>query len=275
MTRFLRNFRTFCAIANAAVFLTLLGNANAEIAVSPLRAVLSPTDQSTLYDISNSSDRIAEVKIDWIDLWATEDGYRKATPEERQKISAARYLTVEPAFLRLEPGARGVVKVNLKKNAELPNRELRSHLLFSSNAARTQLRKTGGGLEVDAKLQISTPVIVRSKAIQSNLKIQNVRLLRDNQGHLDLKLTLSMDGQNSVLGQLTVNRIPTDQTTNPPKQYIIKNLAIYSDTGMRTISVPLKTSTLSEGHIQISYDGMNEFSGKQFAMKSFAIAGSN
>lgn len=273
MARFFKILRILCAAAFFTPAFFAGAQSRAEISVSPLRSVLSSRNRSALYQISNSSDRIVEVKIDWVDLWATQNGYRPATPDERTAISAARHLVVEPAFLRLEPGAQGEVTVSLKTDGAIPKAETRSHLLFSSNAARTQLRKTGGGLEVDAKLQISTPVIIRSHARTPDVAIEKVKLVRTKKGLLDTEISLLLTGPYSAIGQLKVELMPKNAGRSISQSYVTKNVAIYPDTGKRKITVPLLKGQLPTSQINISFSGTDEYSGVHFATKTFSIAG--
>lgn len=68
------------ALAAAA---TLVGLANAEILVAPLRQVITAKEPVVRYRVSNPSARILEARVDWIDLTATPEGYAPADAAAR------------------------------------------------------------------------------------------------------------------------------------------------------------------------------------------------
>ena len=182
-----------------------LSAAAAEISVTPLRQVLQNSNDSARYEISNASDRIVDVKINWIDLTATETGYRPASASERANISAAPHLKLQPAFVSLQPGGRASVTVGYNPNAgSFPQEERRSHLLFSTKAVRTSLRKAGGGLKADAGLNISTPVIMRRPGRAPKAEIDSVRLLRNEEGLLDLEAKIALRSAISAFGKVAI-----------------------------------------------------------------------
>ena len=267
MTRFFALFIQICR--NLALLCALLApmSVAAEMTISPTRTLISATNPTAIIEVSNPSDRIVDINIDWLDLWATKDGYRVATPAERETLSAAPFLVLSPPTLRLEPGTRGQVTITLRDGLPDLKEERRSHLLFSSNAVRTQLRKTGG-LEVDAQLQISTPVILRTRDTTPKVKISTTKLLRNEDGLLSLDITLSAKGNSSAIGMLTVEQPDTKPIT-------IDNLAIYTDEGKRRVVVPLGKSALERSSITVLYSGIAEQNGALLATKKFSVTPAN
>jgi len=249
--------------------LAQIGPASAEIIVSPLRQVLTAKDPVAQYEITNVSDRIIDGKVGWTDLAATDTGYMPASPELRTKISAAPFLIVSPARFRLEPGKRTKVTVKLKKGASIPPGERRSHLLIESKPVRTPLRRTGGGLEVDAELGVSTPVILRSGLVAPNVAFEKTKLLRDGDGELELQTSLVRTGKYSAFGRLTATLASGGKSTMIAR---IENVALHVDAAMRTLTLPLDVTALPPGMLTLRYEGADEFSGRIFAEKSFEIA---
>lgn len=242
-------------------------SAAAEMTISPIRTIISASNPKATIEVSNPSDRIIEIRIDWLDLWATKEGYRPASSNEREQLSAAPYLVLSPPSLRLEPGKRGTVTIMLRGDLPPSAKERRSHVLFSSNAVRTQLRKTSG-LEVDAQLQISTPVLIRTRQEPPRVKIGNTKLVRDEKGMLELDITLSTKGKNSAIGKLSVTR-------SDSKVIEIDNLAIYADEGKRRVRIPLGTHELANSEIRVSFAGVKEQEGSVSASKKFVVAPRN
>ncbi|NWG93574.1 MAG: hypothetical protein HXY21_13880 [Parvularculaceae bacterium] len=247
----------------------LPGAAGAEFAVSPLRQVITRQNPVGVYEISNGSDRILDARIGWIDLSATEYGYAEATPAARPALSAAPYLVVSPARLRLEPGKRAKVAVRLKKGARPPPGERRSHLLIETTPVRTPLRRAGGGLEADVELGVSTPVIVRTGFAPPAVSITQTRLVRDADGMLELDTTLSRTGRYSAFGRLTVVMTAEGR---PRRLAEIANIPIHFDAAARRLRVPLNAGALPAGVLELRYIGAAEYEGRVFAEKKFEIA---
>lgn len=262
--------RIFKPLLCAAICLAAAA-ARAEVALSPLRQVLTEEAPLATYRVSNPSARIIDGRVSWIDLAATKDGYRQARPEDRERLSAAPYLTVWPAFFRLEPGASVTISVALKKGARPPHGERRSHLLIETDAARTPLRKAGGSLEVDIGLGISTPVILRSGEIQARAAIGDTRLLRRRDGLLELETHIEPKNEISAYGCIDVIFTPKNGDA-PQRLARIDNVAAYVDAPSRRVTAPLGLERLAAGVLEIRYEGRAEFDGITFAARAFEIA---
>ncbi|MEO0398893.1 MAG: hypothetical protein AAF224_05655 [Pseudomonadota bacterium] len=282
-----------------AFFLTgpLTGPASAaaiEISVAPLRTVLTEKADTARVRVSNPSNRILELRVGWVDLTALPEGYAPATPEMRPGLSAAPYLTVSPAFMRLEPSASADVVITfdaarltdsagalagLTPNAR--HIERRSHLLFSTEAARTPLRKAGGGLEADIGLGVSIPVHVRADKrrgsddraagrARSKAQIGATELARDEDGALRVDTSIERDGPYSVYGRLSAIFETPDGTTEILGRQ--ENVTVHIENERRLFRVPLGREELPAGVLVLKYEGRGEYSGRLFAEKRFAIS---
>ncbi len=252
-----------------AALLAALASAEAEIVVAPLRQVITAKSPIATYKISNPSDRIVEARIDWIDLTATEDGYVSATPAARAALSAAPYLVVAPARLRLEPGGRAEIVVRLKDGMAVPAGERRSHLLIETTPARTPLRRASTGLEVDVGLGVSTPVILRGGFAAPSTSFQNSRLSRDDIGRLVFKTTLASEGKYSAYGTITATFSAGGKTIEVAR---LNNVALYPESGARQVSIPLLRETLPPGRLRVAFTGAGEQAAQRYAAKDFEIA---
>lgn len=259
----INGFLAICA------FLAHFGPAAAEIIVSPLRQVITRQAPAAVYEVSNVSDRIIDGRIGWTDLSAIAAGYEPASAAARAQLSAAPYLIVSPARFRLEPGKRTKVTVRLKKGAVIPAGERRSHLLIETTPVRTPLRRTGGGLEVDVSLGVSTPVILRSGLTPPVVAFAQTKLVRDSEGLLELQTSLSRSGKYSAFGRL-VAVMEEDGAKKTIAE--IDNVALHVDAPLRTLTLPLGESALPPGLLTLRYVGSAEFESRVFAEKSFEIS---
>ncbi len=254
-----------------AAALCLFGAAGAELMVAPLRQVITAKTPEVRYRISNPSDRFVEARVDWIDLAATPDGYAPARASDRARFSAAPFLVVSPARLRLEPGGSAEVIVRLKTGAVVPVGERRSHLLFQTVPARTPLRRASTGLEVDVGLGVSTPVILRGGYATPAISFEQSRLVRDADGLLALETTLKSDGGYSAYGRLDAAL----EAGGKSKQVAaLDNVAVYPDSGARRVTLPLGLESLPAGRLTVTYSTPSEGAARaqSLATKTFEVA---
>lgn len=240
-----------------------------EIAVAPLRRVITADQPVAEFRVTNPSDRYLEARLSWIDLAAAYEGYVQATPKQRQSLSAAPYLTLRPAFVRIEPGGSAVVAVALKPGTKPPAGERRSHLLIETGAARSPIRKTSG-LELDIGLGVSTPVILRGGKLEAAAKIAAARFLRSPDGLLLLETTIEPEGAYSAYGRLIAEFSAPNSNTQTLGE--VRNVSAYVDAKKRVYSVPLKVRSLPTGVLTLRFVGAEEFEGRVFARRTFAVS---
>jgi len=247
----------------------LASNARAELTVAPLRQVIAADTPVATYRVSNGSNRIVDGRVRWVDLRATETGYEPADPALRERLSAAPFLTVQPASFRLEPGSVTLVTVRLKPGAAAPKGERRSHLLFEIDATRTPLRRASAGLEADVGLGLSTPVLLRGGPVRAAASIGETRLLRAPDGRLEIETHVRAESGWSAYGALDfVMREPS----RPPRRLArIENVAAYIDAPRRKAATTFDAPFLPAGALEILYVGRAEFEGVVFARRAFEI----
>lgn len=247
-----------------------LSAAKADMGLAPLRQILSPDQPTAEFSVSNPSDRIVDGRVSWIDLAASETGYEAASAALRQQLSAAPYLVVSPAQFRLKPGARQTITVMIKKGARVPKGERRSHLLVETEASRTPIRKASNpGLQVDVGLGMSAPVILRNKG-KADAKIENVRLLRDDDGLLMLEVQIAPKGEWSSYGRLVATFIP--EGGEKELLGVRSNVAGFTDAQIRKVTIPFGFVSLNAGELTVRYEGAAEFEGVVFDERAYDIA---
>ncbi|MGE0407765.1 MAG: hypothetical protein AB7P23_00730 [Amphiplicatus sp.] len=245
--------------------------------MSPLRQVITAENPVATYRVSNPSRRIVEGRLSWTDLAPTETGYEAADAALREKMSAAPYLVVSPAYFRLEPGASKTITVRLRAAPPgLPcarGCERRSHLVFETNAARTPLRRAGGAgdLAADIGLALSTPVILRFGGARAAAAIAGTRLLRTPEGTLELETHVASHGDVSAYGRVDIMLKRTGEKT-PILLKRLDNIAAYADAPARRVTAPLGVARLDPGVLEVRYIGEAEYAGLLLARRAFEVA---
>lgn len=243
--------------------------AHADMGLSPLRQILSPDHPEAEFIVSNPSERIMDARVSWTDLAATQTGYEPAAPKLRKELSAAPWLIVSPANFRLKPGARQTVRVKIRDGVKLPKGERRSHLLIETEASRSAIRKASAGLQVDVSLGLSAPVILRTDG-KADAKIDDVRLLRDDDGLLMLEASVKPQGSWSSFGRLVATYTP--EGGEKELLGLRDNVAGFTDAAQRKVTIPFGFVSLAAGELVVRYEGAAEFTGIVFDERAFDIA---
>ena len=251
------------------LFLLLLTSQTAAQTVTPLRAVLSSDNPEAVFTVSNPTDRLLEVKLDWLDLTAREDGtYEPASAEHRASSSAAPYLIVTPAGFQLSPGMSRIVRVVRRDDAKSGTQpERRSHLLIETQPAGKNLKTVSAKLPINMALGMSVPVILRDGAADIRAEIDQVKLVRMTDGGLALSVTINANGAHSLYGAIRA------ETAGRQKQTIARreNIAVYPETGTRRILMELGRASLPEGQLEIIYEGRGAYAGDVLARRIFIV----
>lgn len=237
-----------------------------EIALAPLRQVLTAESPKATFRLTNPTDRILEARVSWIDLAATAEGYARATPKQRAQISAAPFLILRPAFVRLEPGRDAEIEVSLKPGMKIPPGERRSHMLIEIDAQRSPLRRIGG-LEVDIGLAVSAPVLLRGKG-EAAATIGNTRFGRTPDGLLEVVAAVEPQGAHSAYGRLVATFASAEGKREVGET---RNVAAFPDAKERRVNVRLDTARLPAGVLTLDYVGEGEFEGRVFASRRFTV----
>ena len=249
-----------------------VSTAAADVVISPLRLVVDADTREGRIIVSNPTGRILEGRAGWIDLKATPTGYQEASVGDRQRMSAAPWFTLHPAFFTLAPGARAEIVIRLKEGVAPPPGERRSHLLVTTAASRTLLRKAGeSGLQADIGAGVSAPVLLRGSGAAS-AKIEDTRLLRDAEGMLLLSTAIISDGAHSTYGRLTAVFTPDQGHRTEQRLAIIDNVAGYPDAERRVLELPLGHFSLGKGKLTVKYEGRGEYEGRIFDERRYDIA---
>ncbi|MEO1151634.1 MAG: fimbria/pilus periplasmic chaperone [Pseudomonadota bacterium] len=278
---------SFFAIVLGAITLSgaTVPAAQAQFVLEPLRAVLDEDTREAEFTILNTADRLLQVNVSMLDLEATLEGYRPAAPAHRAAISAAPWLTLYPATLSLEPGARQKIRVRLRaRSSQAIGHERRTHLYVEAGPPRAGIRKVSDtGIGLDLSVGVSVPVLVRPASIaapasvvstEGAIRFAETTLVRAEDGSILLSSLLAPahDGlaskkapQRSVYGAVCV------AGPSLPAPACLQNIALYPDAPGRRVSVDLKTEALFPGTYHLTYKGRAEDAGQTLAAEDFRI----
>ncbi|MGZ8319302.1 MAG: fimbrial biogenesis chaperone, partial [Telluria sp.] len=192
--------------------------AHAELMLHPTRLVFDKSDRAAQVELINNSKEAATYRITLVNRRMTEDGQFEAVAEPvAGELFSEPMLRYSPRQVTLQPGTAQTVRLMLRKPATLADGEYRSHLHFEKlpdargNTSIEAQGKAGAdiGVQLNALVGASMPVIVRHGATSATVALSNLALQRAETGRAPvLSLQFDRTGNSSVYGDLQVTFTP-------------------------------------------------------------------
>jgi len=237
-----------------------------QLVVAPTRIIIEGRTRTASVNLINRGDQTGTFRISFERKRMTETG--RVVPLEKPapgEIFADQMIRYAPRQVTLAPGQSQVVRLMVRKPANLADGEYRSHLLFqgippdTGKSVETQAASKGNKLSIKIipVLGVSIPVIVRHGNTQASVTLENLQL--ENRSKDGKKASLAFRakrvGNQSVYGDFTVFFTPD----NGSKKIVVSQVngtAIYSPNKERIINLPLQVSDnvrLDAGTIEVLY----------------------
>jgi hypothetical protein len=174
----------------------------------------------------------------------------------------------------LPPGQSQVIRLALRRPADMADGEYRSHMLFqalpepstTNVEALTQQAPEGITIELVPIIGISIPVIVRHGDLHSAVTLSNARIVSGAQSGSAAKISVDINrqGNSSAYGDLRVTYTPAGATPIVIAQ--ANSVAVYADMPTRRFQMPLNLPAdlkLENGEVDLVFldSGANEESG--------------
>lgn len=263
-------WRALVAVALALVLPAR--TAFADLLLYPTRVVFERNMRSAQVELINNGSETTSYRISFVHLRMTPQGgldQVKGEPQagEGYVDNLVRY---SPRQVTLEPGKSQVVRLMLRKPANLPAGEYRSHLQFDRlppPAGKSSIepnKPEGIGIQLTALIGASIPVIVRHGDTQATVKVSGVRLEPGKAGQPPrVKLKLEREGNRSVYGDVRVYFVPR----SGPERLLarIDGIAVYTPLQSREAIVGLDRADmlkLVNGKLRVTYSDRAEEGGK-------------
>ena len=229
------------ALALAAAQEVLAG----ELMVHPVRVVLDGTARTAQIDLINSGTEPMTYRVSAMNRRMSETGdFAPATDPAAGEQFADAMIRFSPRQVVLQPGVAQAVRVQLRKPAELPPGEYRTHLLFQAlpparggAAAEPDARADALDIRLTAIYSVSIPIIVRHGTTAASVTLDQVELRRPAGAAPTLALTIGRSGTRSVYGDLTVYH----RVGRGPERVVgrANGLAVYTPNPLRRVALPL------------------------------------
>lgn len=229
------------------------------VLVAPTRLVFEEGTRSGELTLIHSGTEPVSVRIETVHFRMTAEGRMVPANEAGDARWADPLLRFSPRRVELAPGERQVVRVLVRRPADLEPGEYRTHLLFravAASAERALARDPGVervGAAVTPVFGVSIPVLVRHRVEGSRVRIDSASLTRDPARSDDprLRVRLLRDGDSSVYGDLVVERIGSGGSE--VEIAVARGLAVYTPNPERWVELALSRDPEPGERLRIRY----------------------
>jgi P pilus assembly chaperone PapD len=252
--------------------------ASADLMLYPTRILFEKTQRAAQLELINNGQETATYRISVVNKRMGEDGRFSAVdsplPGEQSADELVRY---SPRQVVLAPGAGQTIRILLRKPADLPAGEYRSHLQFdrvpdtnsASNIDAPGAKPATGemGVQLKALIGVSIPVIVRHGETAANVTLSGLELLKDATAGqaATLAFVLQREGNRSVYGDL--GAIFTPQGGAAQEVGKAGGVAVYTPNPLRRVKLELQPPglVLTRGTLRVTFRDRPEAGGKLLA----------
>lgn len=274
MRRFGRQLLQAVAVLGAAVALGLVGSPPSfaqgagDLLVSPTRVVFEGRDRAETLSLSNRGSTTATFRISIVNMVMDDNGeLREVDPIPADLKTAEALIQYAPRQVVIPPGGTQAVRLSLRKPANLPDGEYRSHIFFRAVPPESAGQSVSSAGPQDNSLEIrlipiygiTIPAIVRHGTLDLKVGIGPIAL-EDVDGGKAAAFTLTRSGTRSSFGDI---RIVYRRAAGGEPLVVgqITRLAVYTPNASRKVLVPLQLPdgvTLGAGTLEVSYTAAAE-----------------
>jgi len=236
--------------------------------VAPPRVVFEGRTRTAEITLVNTGTRAATYRVSFVQLRMDEDGVTKEIDKaEGGELFADDLVRFSPRQVTLEPKAAQTVRLQVRKPADLPPGEYRSHLLFrappaiatpSADAVGSAPAPAAEGMSIQLIpiYGISIPIIVRHGETSAAVTLSDLALVPPGGAEANplLRLRMSRTGSQSVYGNLTISFTPQGGKSRIVGQ--ANGVAVWAPYGARKVGVPLRPpagTDLAGGTMRVTY----------------------
>ena len=276
--------RSFYVALIVALIGFVPGHALAELMINPTRIVFDNNKRSAQLDIINDGTTPTTYRLSIVNRRMSDSGEFQSitTPGDGEQF-AGPMLVFSPRQIVLQPGGQQVVRISLRKPADLAPGEYRSHLNLEKladsttiNTIESQLAPGSNevGVTIAALIGVSIPMIVRHGETQAAVTVSDI-VLEKSAGPgkpAVLALQLNRSGSSSVYGDLAA----TFKTAAGSERVIGQagGVAVYTPNALRRIRLALQVPdgvVLSSGTLRVTFKQRTDDGGKLLAENAIQL----
>ena len=216
------------------------------MAISPTRVIIQPGEAGGQVTLYNAGAEPVSYRIDAVDLALDQaGGYRELEEGEDAPWSALPLVRYAPRQITLQPGERQAVKIISTAARDLPPREYRSHLRFSSIPAIAPVSADEDAAALDSETRtvtvsvgldyrITIPLLLRTAGSTGGAALAGASESRTAEGQRQLDVQLARTGTYSDYGAIRVLDAAGAEIG------VLRGVAVLPPLEQRSFAVPLQ-----------------------------------
>lgn len=266
-----------CALIVGLLLMTAVA-ARAQVGgmlVAPTRIVFEGDVMSAALTLVNRGQTTETYRVSFVQRRMDEDGRFETatdipagTPPGADSVLSERFadnlIAFSPRVATLAPGQQQTIRLQLRKQADLPAGEYRSHLLIQAVPETGSLdverllgapaeQQSGLALQLTPVYGLTLPVIVRHGVLSAEVQIADIHAdVTEDKPALFVRLL--REGDRSVFGNVVIDLVePNGRETNVG---LVNGIAVYTPNTFRTVVVPLHMpdrGVTPEAQIRVRY----------------------
>lgn len=248
----------------------------ASLIISPTRVIFDGRDRAQTVTLINSSNEVQTYRVSFVEKQQEEINGLYKTIENEDEIAkvptiASNMLRFSPRQVTLNPGEKQSVRISLRKPANLPDGEYRSHMSFTiiPKAEQVELATKNAGFKFFMLPSFTIPVQVRNGVVEVRSTIDSTKIEKISADKWGVATMLSKQGNYGAFGVVKVYWKPNAIATY--KQVgVMNNVALYREVKQRLIMVTLDNEPKA-GLYKVEFLADKSFNQKVFDVKEFAL----
>ncbi|KZN49571.1 hypothetical protein N474_04755 [Pseudoalteromonas luteoviolacea CPMOR-2] len=267
------NMKKIFVLTGLLVTSLLSGFVHASLMISPTRVVFDERQRTAKVFLINNSQEEKTYRLGWKEKHAlASGGYRDLASDEVGPWRLSHMIRMTPKQVHLAPGERQVVKLALRRKKDMAHGEYRSHLFFQALPTEQHRVSQAIGINLNMILSYSIPIVYRKQVSIPTVTISDAQLKLNTAGQQVIHVNISRQGHASAFGKIQAYW-KAHNTKQWQRVSVANNFAIYPEVAKANIELNILNGQkiAGRGQLKVTYDGQEEYAGKELAQKTFAL----
>lgn len=255
------------------VFVFLLPfQAAADLLVTPTRLTFEARERTEQVTLINTGTETRTYKLEWLEQKQTEGlGYSIMTGDGVEQFNiASPYIRFSPRRVRLAPGESQMVKLLLRRKADMNSPEYRSHLKFTAlppaadNESTDSSDSSGMSIKFNVLTSYTIPVVISNSNADLDLTVSQIKFSKTNDKNYtgNLEFTVEKQVARGVYGDMTLFFKAVGTDTYLPVGYLNGVNMFHESKKISSTIAWSEKIDIQNGELKLVYKGVKEFKGK-------------
>lgn len=186
------------------------------LALSVYHVLLNARERTAEVMLTNRGNAKAAYRIRFVEMDMNEKGEIKERPKRPDELTASDLVRFTPKQVELAPNESQTLRLQMRKPADLPDGEYRSHLLFqnlpsvSKPEAPTESKNEALSVSIKFQVSVSIPVVVRHGTTTMEGRLSDLQLIQPEKPESAPKLTMKLHrkGNRTLVGSIKIHFMP-------------------------------------------------------------------